>query len=127
MHYLAPKLTPLLRKKKIALKQNPLYLRKWNFLNLKLKNFLYFLKKNLFLYFLKKSSPHFPPQKFSENSALKKFLIFLNKAPRLPNILEMDTSKKFLYFRKYNFLSNNFPRLKIIKLFIFFLIKKQKF
>ena len=64
------------KNKKIHSEKNSLHFRKWNFLTLRLKNFLYFLKGKFFLYFLKKAS----------------------------NFLEMETPKKFLYFRKRNFL-----------------------
>ena len=100
---------------KLAPKQNLLYFRKWNFLTLRLKNFLYFLKKRLFLYFLKKISPQFPAsalKNFRKNPALKKFYIFFKKIPNTHppplHFLEMEASKKSLYFRKHNFLPNNF-------------------
>ena len=38
--------------------KNSLYFRKWNFLALILKNFLYFLERKLFLYFLKIDFPY---------------------------------------------------------------------
>ena len=36
---------------------------------------------------------------------------------KVHNFLEIETSKKSLYFRKRDFLSNNFPRSKIIYTF----------
>ena len=62
--------------KKIHSEKNSLHFRKWNFLTLRLKNFLYFLKKKFFLYFLKK----------------------------VPILLEMETPPKFFISRNGTFL-----------------------
>ena len=51
-----------------------LYFGKWNFLALILKNFLYFLKRNLFLYFGKRKLRKIPY--ISGNGNPEKFLIF---------------------------------------------------
>ena len=54
----------LLSSKKIQKNENPEknfhYFGKRNFLTLRLKNFLCFLKRKLFLYFLEKGPPQFP-------------------------------------------------------------------
>ena len=42
---------PKLKKQKIYTQENVLHFRKWNFLTLKLRNLLYFLKIKLSLYF----------------------------------------------------------------------------
>ena len=46
-------LSPILKNKKTHPGKRSLYFRKWNFLTLRLNNFLYFLKRKPFLYFLK--------------------------------------------------------------------------
>ena len=49
--YLVHFLSPNSKNKKNPPEKNSLYLGKWNFLALILRNLLYFLKRNLFLYF----------------------------------------------------------------------------
>ena len=82
--------------------------------NSKIKKFLIFSQKKTFYKFSQPLPIHalscFSPQK----PALKFFLYFFRKTP---NVLEMETSKKSLYFRKQNILSNNFPRLKFFNTF----------
>ena len=102
--------------KKICPKKNFLYFGKWNFLTLRFKNFLYFLKRKFFLYFRKwnpalsdLSLQNFPLKKFPKKPALKKFLIFSQmkaflifsqkKPPALSGLgPQKFTVKKFLIF-----------------------------
>ena len=76
--------------------KNSLYIRKCNFLTLRLKNLLYFLKRKLFLYFFKKSPLHFPA--YAPKFSLKRFLTFFSKKSAV---------KTFLTFSQDNFLKIN--------------------
>ena len=63
---------------KIHPENNSLYFRKWNFLTLRLTNFLYFLKKS-FSYISGNETLHFPAPAlkiFPKKTIPKKFLIF---------------------------------------------------
>ena len=86
------------------------------------KNFIYFLNRELFLYSLKKCLLIF--QSVSTKTCSETFsYIFWKK----PQFVEMETSKKFLYFRKQNLLILQEVIFQDQKLFILFHIKKQKF
>ena len=113
------------KKKKINPEKNSLYIRKWNFLALIIKKFLYFLKIKLFSYFHKRKLFLYfwkwNPALFSPGSKNKKihprenFLYFRKGKPR-KNYLHFlkrklllcfgkrEPRKIFLYFRKQNFL-----------------------
>ena len=84
------------KQKKIRPEKNFLYFRKLNFLNLRSKNLLYFLKRKLFFYFRKWNAAlsglrykNFSLKKFTKITARKNiyflkrklFLYFLKKAP----------------------------------------------
>ena len=124
---------PAQKIKKIRPEKNSLYFKQWKFLNLRLKNFFFFLKRKLFLYFRKWNPAFFssslknkknPPQEnflYSgkielSNCRIKKFLIFSrNKAfhyfdKRKPrkNFLYFLERNIFLYFRKWK------PRRKFL-------------
>ena len=106
--YIANFLCPSSKNKKIHPEKIFYTPGKWNFLTLILKDFLYFLKKNLFLYFKKWKTPKEIPYTFSKES--------------FSYISESGNPKKdFLYFRKQNFLifqetsyisGSNFPSPK---------------
>ena len=71
-------------------------------LTLRLKNFLYFLKRKFFLYFRKWNPVIFghSPKTFS----LNKFLIFFPKKSLVGKKFKYFLKKAFLIFRKQNFL-----------------------
>ena len=81
------------KNKKINPEKNSLCFRKWNSLTLRLKNFLYFLKRKLFLYFRKQNFLIFQetetPKKIAYSSG-NRFFIFQ----------EMKTPKKFFIFQE---------------------------
>ena len=92
------------RIKKIHAIKNALCFKKWNFLTLRLKNFLYFLQRNIFLYFLKKApyifwpgSPKVCSEKISYTVSKKSPIFRKRKPQRNPYISGNET---FLYFRK---------------------------
>ena len=74
------------KKKKIHPEKNSFHLRKLNFLTIRLKKFLYFLKRQRFLYF-RKGTLHFLSSGLKKESTLQKFLICSQK-------------KAFLIFRE---------------------------
>ena len=115
----------LRKKKKIHPEKKSFYLRKLNFITIRLKKFLYFLKRQLFLYF-RKGTLHFlssglkkkiypgkilymfSKESFLNISGTRTLLYFTKRKPR----------KKSLHFRKRNFfyiLENETPQ----KIFIF--------
>ena len=78
--------------KKIHPEKNSLYFRKWNFLALKLKEFLYFLKRNLFLYFREQNPALFRPRQKNKN-----FSYFL-EIKLFKKILYISENGTLLYF-----------------------------
>ena len=109
--------------KKIHPEKNSLYLRKWNFLALILKKFLYFLKRKLFIYFWKWNPAFFSPSSknkkihpenishTSGNGNLEKTYHIFSKEnfsyisgngnpKKFLIVQETETIKTFLYFRK---------------------------
>ena len=90
---------------------------KKNFLALRLKNFLYFLKRKLFFYF-RKWNP------------LKNFLYFRGELPSWKNKKKKNSLKKFLMFRErklFNHKIRNFLILSSLSFRIFSLKKFLKF
>ena len=113
LSWLASFLSPSPKNKKNLSEKNSLYFEKWNFLDLILKNFLYFgqqkpEKNSLYFRTQKtenlKSLLYFEKCKFSaqaqkiKKSTPRKFLIVQETETPLP------PQKKFLCFRKRNFL-----------------------
>ena len=94
-------LYPCSKNKKINTEKNSLYFRKWNFLTLRLKNFLYFLKRKLFWYFRKWNPSIFKPS--SKNKIIIIITIIHPKGISYTIVL-----KNFLYFSKWK------PSKKII-------------
>ena len=88
-HTCQPKLEKI---KKIHPKMNSLYLKKWNFLTLTLRNFLYFLKRKHLSYYGKWNPALFKPEleKILKNPPRESFLYFKKRKPR----------KNFLHFLK---------------------------
>ena len=90
-----------------ALKKSSYIFRKWNFLALVLRNFLYFLKINFFLYSRKWKPP-------------KNFLYFLKKAflvfqeTETPKQILMFQEKEFSYISKVTFRARKIKKKPII-------------
>ena len=131
MHLPGALSVPCSEKKKIHPEKKSFYLRKLNFITIRLKKFLYFLKRQLFLYF-RKGTLHFLSSGLKKKSTLEKFFICFQKKAFLifrelelycisrkgnpeknPYISGNETffifwktkpPKKSLYFRKRNFL-----------------------
>ena len=120
--YLAYFLSPSSRNKKTPSKKSSyifLYFRKWNFLALILKNFLYFLKKTFLinsLYFRKQNFLVFQETSYISGSknVLKKCLMFWEMELSRPKL------KKLLIFQA------EIPKSKNQKFHIFCLLKKEK-
>ena len=91
---------------KIHPENNSLYFRKWNFLTLRLTNFLYFLKKKAFLIFPEMKPCTFRPQpsKFFLKKQFRKNFLYFGK----------QSLKNFSYFRKWNFLTFSQKRAFLI-------------
>ena len=81
----------LKKRKKIHPAKYSLYFRKWNFLTLRLKNFLYLLKRKLFLYF-RKWNPALSGLK-PQNLSVKQF----PKKTRLEKISYILSNESFPY------------------------------
>ena len=81
----------LKKRKKIHPAKYSLYFRKWNFLTLRLKNFLYLLKRKLFLYF-RKWNPALSGLK-PQNLSVKQF----PKKTRLEKISYIFSNESFPY------------------------------
>ena len=116
--------------KNIYPEKNPLYFRKWTFLTLILKEFVYFLKRKLSLYFRKwnpvavspefKNKKQFPPRKFfyfRKRKPRKKLLCFLRRKLFL-YFRKRKPRKNSLYLRKKSFLL--FQETETLKNFLYF-------
>ena len=75
------------KNKKINHEKNSLYFRKWNFLALIFKKFLYFFKRKLFLYFRKWNPALFTPSSKNKRNPPREglFSYFRKRKPRNGN------------------------------------------
>ena len=104
--------------KKIKPEKSSLYFRKWlTSLTLRLKNFLYFLRRNLFLYFWKWNPALFSPS--SKNKKIHPEKIYYTLL--LKNVLYFFKRKLFVYFRNrkpqkesFSYISGNGNAEKIL-------------